>query len=188
MKRIAMLIGAAALFLTGCSSQPVEPTYYLLRPAEEPTSRALNPSPDFALGKVTIAPYLDQPGMLLETTSGEIRPARQHLWAEPMFEAVHAYLVKEISRLKGQDVLPARVQRNAIIVDVRVDQLHGTEDGKAKLVAYWWLRRNGELLSAYQFAETLPLTRDGYGAMAQAEEELLTQLAEKIAQSMVVPG
>ena len=53
-------------------------------------------------------------------------------------------------------------------------------DGKAKLVAYWWLRRDGEFLSAYQFAETLPLTSDGYGAMVQAEEELLTRLEQEL--------
>ena len=189
MKKMKILCGAAlGLLLAACGSQPVEPTYYLLRPAHDMQTREMSPSSDFALGRIVIAPYLDQSGMLLETRSGEIRAARSHLWAEPMYEAVHSYLVQEISRAKGEDVFPEKLNPDAAVVEVRIDQLHGTVNGQARLVAYWWLRQNGDVLAAYQFSESLTQAQDGYGALVNAERALLTQLAEKIAASMIVPA
>ena len=188
MIKTAGLIVAAVILLTACGGKQIEPSYYLLRPAVAPESRQMSPSDDFALGKITIAPYLDQPGLMLKTGDGEIRPAKHHLWAEPMYEGVHSFLVKEISRAKGEDILPAKLKREAIAVEVRVEELHGTADGRAVLVGYWWLRRNSEVLAAYQFSESKDLTGDGYKALVQAERALLTQLAERIAKSMTLPA
>ena len=181
----ASLLVAMLLLLTACSSQPIEPSYYLLRPSQGLDSRQMTPSKEFALGRIMIAPYLDQTGMLLETAGGEIRPARHNLWAEPMFEGIHTFLAQEISRAKGEDILPAKVNKTATIVEVRIDQLHGTVDGQAKLVAFWWLRRDGEIISAYQFSETQALKQSGYAALAAAEQVLLSELAARIAKSMV---
>jgi uncharacterized lipoprotein YmbA len=188
MKTVGLL--AAVVFLAAaCSGKQIEPNYYLLRPAVKPESRQLTPSADFALGKISIASYLDQPGLLLETSDGEIRPARHHLWAEPVYEGVHSFLVKEISRARGEDILPARLKRDAlVVVEVRVEELHGTADGQAVLVGYWWLRRDGEVLAAYQFSESKTLNDDGYQALVHAERALLVQLAEKIAASMTLPA
>ena len=181
----ASLVMALLVLLAACSSQPIEPSYYLLRPSEGLDSRQLVPSKQFALGRITIAPYLDQPGMLLETASGEIRPARNNLWAEPMFEGIHTFLAQEISRAKGEDILPAKINKTATTVEVRIDQLHGTANGQAKLVAFWWLRHNGEILAAYRFSESRALQQSGYGALAAAEQALLSELAVRIAKSMV---
>lgn len=188
MIKTAGLLVAAMVLLAACSGKQIEPSYYLLRPAVKPESRQLSPSENFALGRITIAPYLDQPGLMLETGDGEIRPAKHHLWAEPMYDGVHSFLVKEISRAKGEDVLPARLARDAVVVEVRVEELHGTADGRAVLIGYWWLRRDNEVLAAYQFSEYQTLSGDGYQALVQAERALLSQLAEKIAASMTVPA
>jgi uncharacterized lipoprotein YmbA len=180
----AGLLAAATVLLAACGGTPIEPNYYLLRPTVETESRQLAPSNEFALGKITIAPYLNQPGLLLETGEGDIRPARHHLWAEPIYEGVHSFLIKEISRARGEDILPARLHRSTMVTEVRVDELHGTADGRAVLVAYWWHRRNGEVVAAYQFSESRPLGSSGYPALVEAERALLSQLAEKIAASM----
>lgn len=187
MTRVALLMLATVL-LSACSSNPIEPSYYLLRPSGQLETRQMSPSSEFALGKITIAPYLDQQGLLLQTSEGQIRPAQHHLWAEPMYEGIHAFLVKEISRAKGEDILPSRLGQEATVVEVRIDELHGTADGRARLTAYWWLRRDREILSAHQFSESRPLDREGYAALVDAERALLAQLAEKIAASMVAPG
>jgi uncharacterized lipoprotein YmbA len=176
------------LLAVGCSSQPVEPNYYLLRPTAELHSRTLNPSADFALGNVTVASYVDQQGLLLETRTGEIRPARHHLWAEPMYESVRTFLDMEISRAKGADIFGEKFSKDAIVVDIRIDQLHGTYDGKATLVAYWWLHQGKMILSSYQYAESMALSQDGYAALADAEKALLSDLAQKIAYTLVKPA
>ena len=184
--KLATLI--VVLLLAACSGTPVETRYYLLRTDSPQNSRDLEPSQDFSFGRVIIAAYIDQPGMVLETRAGEIRPARYHQWAEPMYQGIRNLLIIEVSQALGEDVFPARASVGDTIVDIRIDQLHGTSDGDALLVAYWWLRRNGEVLASYQFAETRDLRRDGYGALAKAEQTLLVELAGRIAASLKGAG
>ena len=184
MKVASLLL---VVLLAGCASQAIEPSYYLMRSKQNLDTRQLNPSRDFSVGTVVIASYIDQPGLLIETADGEIRAAQHHKWAEPVYEGVRNQLTIEIGQAKGEDVLPASLGNTPIILDIRIDQLHGTNDGKARLVAYWWLRRGKEVLSAYQFSEEQPLAADGYPALVAAEEALFAQLAKKIASTLVVP-
>ena len=182
MKRLAPVF--ILILLGACSSQPVEPNYYLLRSDSDLSTRALQPAEDFALGKVTIAPSIDQRGLLLETAEGDVRPARHHLWAEPLYEGVSLFLLKEISAASGSDLLPAPVGGQNGTINIRIDQLHGTNDGRALLVAYWWLEQGGKLITAYQFAEHRAIERDGYAALADAERGLLAALAVDIAEAI----
>ena len=172
------------VLLSACAGQTIEPSYYLLRTDKDLQSRPLQPDPEFTLGNVVIAPYIDQQGLVLETLQGEMRPASNHLWAEPLYESVRAFLVIEVSQARGRDVLPSRINKGATQIDVRIDQLHGTQDGQAKLVAYWWLYSKGEVGDSFQFAETLELAQEGYGALARAERILLSRLAYSIAASL----
>lgn len=179
----AILLGLIIL-LGACAGQVSEPSYYLLRGDTSPDSQRLKPSRDFALGSVSIAPYIDQPGLVLMTGASEMRAARQHLWAEPVHEAVRMLLRQEISRNYGEDLLPLPPRRDAHLINVRIDQLHGTGDGAARLVAYWWIGNENGVEAAYRFARTQPLSRDGYAALAEALETLLTDLAAGIARAM----
>ena len=183
MKVASLLL---VVFLSGCASQTIEPSYYLLRSNLDLQSSELNPSKDFSMGNVVIASYIDQQGLMMETAEGEMRPARHYLWAEPLYEGVRNFLFVEIAQAKGEDLLPSRLSNSTTMIDIRIDQLNGTRDGKAQLVAYWWLRRNGEVLSFHRFAESQVLAADGYPALVAAEETLLTELAKKIAASLVV--
>jgi uncharacterized lipoprotein YmbA len=183
MKVASLLL---VVLLTGCAGNAIEPSYYLMRSDHDLETRELNPSKDFSMGSVIIASYIDQPGLLMETVDGEIRTARYNLWAEPVNEGVRNQLMVEIAQAKGEDLLPADLVDTAIVLDIRLDQLHGTNKGTAKLVAYWWLRRDKEVVAAYQFAEEEALATDGYGALVAAEEVLLTQLANKIAATLVI--
>ena len=184
--KVASLLLVVAL-LSGCAGQPIEPSYYLMRSKQDLQTRQLNPSQHFSMGNVIIAAYIDQPGLLMETHEGEIRAARHNLWAEPVYEAVRNQLLVDIAQAKGEDILPANLGKTAIVLDIRIDQMHGTNKGTAKLVAYWWLRRGKEVLSAHMFAEEKALASDGYAALVAAEGTLLAQLAEKIAATLVVP-
>ena len=179
MKRAACLI--LVLALGACSGQSIEPRYYLLRPQAQATSAALQPSGKLALGDIHIAPYIDRPGLLLEMAHGEVRAARYHLWAEPIEDGVRAFLGQEISRLSGEELLPLAAAPGTPRITVRIDQLHGTRDGRALLVAYWWVDAGGAPKNAHRFAEYADLASDGYAALAAAEAELLGRLAASIA-------
>jgi len=179
MIRAALLLGC--LFLVACSGTPVQTHYYLLRSDLEQRTRDLKPTEEAAMGRIIIAPYIDQPGLVLETGSGEIRSAMYHRWAEPMREGLQQFLRVEVSGALGQDVFPEDFSNGKLVFDVRVDQLHGTANGDALLVAYWWIRRGENIVSSYQFSETRPLVEDGYHALAAAEKALLSELASRIA-------
>ena len=170
--------------LGGCASQPVETSNYLMRSGQELVSRQLDPSREYALGNVVIASYIDQPGLVMETEDGEIRAAKHHQWAEPVYDVVYNQLSVEISRARGEDILSRELVRAPVVLDIQIDQLHGTNRGTARLVAHWWLRREGSLVSAHQFAEEQALATDGYNALVAAEAALLTRLAEAIAASL----
>jgi len=173
------------VLLSGCASQTIEPTYYLLRSDQPLPSGALQPSTTFSLGTVEIAPYLDQAGVVLETTDGQPRPASHHLWAEPVFDGVRNFLTTEIAQAKGQELLPKPLSDATTAVNIRIDQLHGTGDGNARIVAYWWLTRADKVLSLNRFSDTQPLAASGYQALVDAEKSLLVQLARNIAASLV---
>jgi len=182
MNRVMSL--CLVMLLSACAGQVAEPSYYLLRGDTQPESQRLEPSRYFALGSVSIAPYIDQPGLVLMTGSNEMRAARHHLWAEPVHETVRNLLMREISRDYGEHLLPLPPRRDARLINVRIDQLHGTGDGAARLVAYWWIGNEKEVEAAYRFARTQPLSRDGYAALAEALETLLSELAAEIAGGM----
>ena len=182
MNRATLLL--ILVCLGACSSQPPKTNYYLLRSDSDFSTRTLAPATDFALGNVYIAPYIDQRGLLMETPEGDLKPARYNLWAEPLYEGVSLFMVKEIASKSGTDLLPTAVRPGIGAINLRIDQLHGTNDGYARLVAYWWLEREGELISAHQFGEQLALAGDGYAALADAEKQLLSQLAGRIAESL----
>lgn len=175
---------ALLLLLAACSGQPVDTHYYLLRGDQLPESRTLTASGDYALGNVIIAAYIDQPGIALETGGGKMRPALHHQWAEPMRQSVRSFLQREISTLLGEDVFPVGMSSADTVLDIRVDQLHGTDDGQAVLFAYWWLRRGDDILQPHQFGKTLALKTDGYAALVDAEKALLSSLARQIADTL----
>lgn len=181
MKIIALLL---VTLLAGCAGQTTEPSYYLMRSEQDLQSRELTPSREYSLGRVDIAPYIDQPGLALETANGEMHTARHHLWAEPVYEGVRRHLVVNIAEAHGEDIPPNNLAKTPVVIDISIDQLHGTSNGTARLVAYWWLRREGELVSAHQFAEEMALAEDGYPALVAAEEALLAQLAKEIAATL----
>lgn len=185
MIRVASLL--LVVFLSACAGQSTEPSYYLLRSDQNLTSRTLEPSTQYVLNQITIAPYLNQNGLILETNAGAMRTARYHLWAEPLYEGIRVFLMTEISQARGEDILMGKIEEAETSINVRIDQLHGTGDGRARLVAYWWLSQGSDIKAAYQFAEYRDLGQDGYDALARAEKALLSDLAGKIAASLASP-
>lgn len=176
------------MLLAGCAGQATEPSYYLLRSTQDLSSSTLSTSRDFSLGTVEIAPYLDQRGLVIETADGQMRPASQNLWAEPIFDGVRNFLATEIAQAYGQELLPTKLTKNTTVVNIRIDQLHGTLDGKAQLVAYWWLVRADEVVTLDRFSASRNLETSGYSALVDAEKSLLAELAIKVAASLVTPA
>lgn len=179
------------LQVVACAGSAPERTRYLLRDdVQERTGRVEAPT-RVALGRVSVAPYLDQAGIVVETEPGQVHAARQHEWAEPLEAGLRSTLRDGLADALGHDVsssggtLPWDYR-----VDVHVDRLHGTMDGTAVLDASYRISPrpgSGETV-AYRFVRSSSLPRAGYPGLVDAEAGLVRELARAIAASLRESG
>lgn len=176
----------SALLVLACASSPPTITRYLL-PADVPRGSArVEPPVRIGLGRVTIPPYLGDPGLVIETEPGQVRPARQHVWAAPLDTELRRFLRIEISKALGHDIASDEAQKSrwSTRIDVGIDRLHGNLDGEAMLIARWRVSPKDGAPSDYRFSAGAPLPRPGYPGLVDAEVLLLRQLAGAIAASL----
>jgi uncharacterized lipoprotein YmbA len=141
-----------------------------------------------ALDPVVMAAYLEPRGIALEVDNAEIRPARNHRWAEPLGESVRRYLQVAIAAESGQGVAAAMINRDTIEKRVRVavHRLHATISGEAILVAEWTIvdEEAGVTMAQRNHTRQITLSAAGYPGIVQAHETLLTGLAAEIGASL----
>lgn len=182
------LVLIATLLVTGCSSSGPTLKQYLLR-TDTPSQFTLQDSTGVVgLGGIAVAPYIDGLGLVLETSNGEVRVARDHQWAEPLRESLRSFLSSKISEESGQVIRAYNYGKVnwSKRIDIRIDELHGTANGDAKLVAYWMIIDTAEhtVLSESGFYDTEALGHDGYDALVEAQKKLLRRLASAISATL----
>ncbi len=183
MTRLALIVAIA--LLAACSSQPVDPKrYYLLRAPLPAGSGEQAAASQYWLANVEVATYIDQSGLVQELGNGEIHMARHHQWAEPLRTSLPRFLANGIGAEAGESIALVAGREELTRIDVTIDQLHGNSRGDAVLVAYWRVQAPGEEARSYHFSGTEALDRDGFAALAAAEESLLGELARRIGQSL----
>ena len=183
----------AILLVTGCSFSPTPSLeQYLLR-AEPPVQFTSKSSRQglvttISLGKVIVAPYIDGLGLVLEKGDGQVHTARDHQWAEPLRLSLRSFFSNKISENFGQPIRAYSYGSKDLSrrIDIRIDELHGTKNGEAKLVAFWVVIDLGKqaVLSENSFYDTEALAHDGYDALVFAEKTLLSRLASSIAKTL----
>jgi hypothetical protein len=185
MKRIVF---ALAVLLGGCGSAPPETVQYLLRPPAGDGVTRLDSNFDVALGRLSVAPYLDQEGIVLEGESRRIIVARNHRWSESLSQSLRRVMQVGIGNAAGSPVGDVRAGALAsdVVVDINFYQFHGSLSGDVKLVANWLLRsaQSNEELGSFEFAGSTRTAADGYDALVQAHMDLLEQLADEIAETL----
>lgn len=115
---------------------------------------------------------------MLAVSNNQIRPARYHLWSEPLEVGIRRVLSKElVSQLEslGKEVTP-------IQIDLEIEALHATETGKVILKGVW--KTKDSEIAEQVFAIQSDLLDDGYPAAVAAHVSALSMLAESIAQSL----
>ncbi|MCP5203585.1 MAG: membrane integrity-associated transporter subunit PqiC [Pseudomonadales bacterium] len=173
----------AAALLAACSSTPPQTSSYLLRAEVPASSGSQLASSTVALADIRVATYIEQPGLVLATGDGKVHAARNHQWAEPLQVSLRRFLANEVSGASGLDVSPRVLPSTTTRVSVTVDQLHGDGQGAALLVAYWEVDNAGDV-RFFEFSQRQSLASAGYDALAHAEQALLGQLAQAIADSL----
>ena len=184
MKRLLIIL---VVFSFGCGGKTPELKQYLLRADAGGQTAELAPV-SIGIGELTVAHYIDDPGLVIESSDGEVRAARHHQWAEPLRESLRRYLANEIANASGR-AIGSREHKTSNWkrrIDIHIDQLHGTVDGDAILVAHWSMvdAIKLRLLADEYFSDTEPLGGDGYEALVRAEKALLSRLAAGIAATL----
>ena len=173
--------------IAGCAGNAPAPEVdlYLLRSASTPL-----PGPaSVSLSTVDVATYIDRPGLVLETSDGVMRPAVYHQWAEPLRESLRGYLGTELSRqlnapVRFQDLGDSSWKQQPLTtVYVHVDELHGTRNGAARLVAFWRVAGAEVPADERRFEREVRLASSGYASLVDAHKALLDALAQSIAES-----
>ena len=178
----------SVVLLVACAGSSAPRTQYLLRAEPAERSGRVEAPVRVGLGRVDVAPYLDQSGIVVETEAGQVQAAREHQWAEPLAAGLRSYLGAEMSVALGYDVSarPADLDDWDYTVEVYVDRLHGTMTGTAVLDASYRITPRPEAgdVAAYRFSRSVPLPREGYPGLVDAEADLVRQLAQAIAASL----
>ena len=189
--RISALLLLTLLLLAGCTSieeKPAEPSFYLLRAQAQVPDGLQNPPLEVVINRVLVADYLGQAGIVIATNEGQIRSARQHLWAEPLDSSIRLFLRDAISAELGYPISTDIGRRKSwnYRVDIRIDEWHGSLAGEARILASWVVIdvANDRELSRYRFEQAGMLNADGYDALVAAQSDLLQALAAAIAESL----
>ena len=176
------------LVVSACTTTIPSTQQYLLRSDAPIQSTVPSESPVTGIGIIRVAHYIDGLGLALETSGGAVRIARDYQWAEPLEDSLRIFFARELSAETGQSI---RIKRNSGIdwkkrIDIRIDELHGTEKGEAQLVAHWEIFdiEHQLIISENEFFQTVALESNGYAALVAAHKKLLRALSSVIAETL----
>jgi len=182
------VLAILAVFAAGCAGKTPELTQYLLR-TDTPDRVVAQAPASIGIDNLTVASYIDAPGLVMESSNGEVYAARHHQWADPLRESLRSFLASEISAASGHAIgaYSYRESNWKRRLDIHIDQLHGSADGSARLVANWAVidAVNLTVLTERRFSDSESLSADGYDALVRAEKTLLRRLATAIAATLI---
>ncbi len=194
MTYIRLVFFALALVaLAGCASAPPPITSYLLRGDSVKGQGPINARFRVGLGRIVLAPYLlSSSGIMIETEPGEVRPASHHRWAEPLDSGLRWFLREQIASALDFEIGGGMtdVEDWDYRVEVFVARMHGTMDGHAILDSSFVVRSMKASSESsggsveYRFSKSVPLPREGYAGVVEAQRGLAKELAGLIASAL----
>lgn len=176
-------LGFSALFLLGCAqqNQPDQSQYYLLASNSQVVEKTSTRSV-IGLNAVTVADYINSPGIALQTGNNRIQIANFHLWAEQPDQAITRVLFSELNQRltysRVENGLLGRSDDWRFTLSTQVDQFHGTEEGIAIFSGYWQLKDQYSVLISHRFNLQMTIEEPGYAALVSSLRQLLDQLAQ----------
>lgn len=186
------IIACLILSLYACGSKlPPETQYFVLTPTASTTSTSvIDAKISVVLKSLRLAEFLDQPGIVLQTDTHQIKVAHYHRWAEPLKRNMHRYMMKTLnSKLQGH-IVQNDINLNEIAtqqsLQIIVNQFNGTKEGAAIFSGNWILSdvKTKSMLKNKSFHYEVALVDDGYAELVNQLAILLEQLCSEIAQSI----
>ncbi len=192
MKQILVLL-VAFLGLASCvSNSPIELHYYLLDSSEshllDSKSTKTN-APLVLIGSIKMSEYLQQSSLSIETTEHQIHHAHNHLWAEPLSDAVTKSLLKDLRAASGSyqyEAMTNRWQGKAHYqIAVVIDRFHPISQQQVVLSGRFWMSDSAKNeIKAQDFHFSKQLTKDGFAHSVKIQRQLVTDLANTLLVSL----
>lgn len=182
------LLAIATAALAGCAAQSMPTNRYTLPKADSP-QQAGEPSSQaatLAVGPVEVASYLDQEGIVMQTSDIELNAANQNLWAESLGQQLTRRLRQSLAANLPDIVVlnTARSEAGAQRLTLSVDQFQGRYDGQAVASGEWQLHEGNDLVAQRHFEVTQPLSDDGYPALVRTLGDVWNDVARQIAEDI----
>lgn len=180
-------LAAAVLLLAGCASSGVETTRYVL-PADAGSADAVLPAASdstLLIAQPQLASHLDKEGIILQLDDITLNEATTNLWAAPLRQQLERGMRDRLARrLPNSQVLLSQgnSRRDALTLELTVDQFQGRNDGSAVASGQWLLRNGDGSVRRYApFQAAVVLDADGYPALVRALGRSWDQVADDIA-------
>lgn len=191
MKRL--IVVWCVLVLVGCaSSSSSRLNYYLLDSGGSALTgpeRVSEKRPLLLLGDVTLSEFLRQSSLLVQLEDHQMHYALQHVWAEPLEEAIPKALLKDL-RQRSNDLNFERGStewfgKERYRLKIQIDQFYPDAQQQVVLSGRYWLTtvEGGETV-ARDFLFTDSLTQDGYGHAVVKMRRLVALLADNLLKTL----
>jgi len=177
------LLAVAIVAIAGCAAQSTPTNRYTLPQADGPQPTTAPQARKLAVGPVEVASYLDQEGIVMQTSDIELNAANQNLWAEALGQQLTRRLRQSLAAdlpditVLGTSQGGADAQR----LTISVDQFQGRYDGQAVAAGEWQLHDGNRLMAQRHFDVTRPLRDDGYPALVRTLGAVWEDVAQQVA-------
>lgn len=191
--KLIMMFFVSCFLLTSCATNsPVELNYYLLDSATSPSLNNKQTSKNTSLvviENIKLSEYLQQSSLSMQTTEHQIRHAHNHLWAEPLSDAIVKVLLKDLRATTADYQFEERATlwqgKERYQIALQINQFHPVTQQQVILSGRFWLTDlAGDKTQAKDFNYTKQLMEDGYAHSVEQQRQLLNELAQHIADSI----
>jgi uncharacterized lipoprotein YmbA len=198
MKKTLIVAIVSIILLGACGSAPANKTqYYLLN--SPTTTGAVNTdnmhnknSQPLGITLLALPDYLRQPSLVLQLSSHQLHYSHFHMWAEPLQNSFAQALAQDLNNIDSHFhylITPAKNQVTAATaVVINITAFHTTHQSQAILAGTYWLQGKGvqHPEKEHNFTLTVALNKNGYEHAVEQMRKVITSLAQKITNSLVV--
>ncbi len=175
----------ALCLLSGCTSMP-ETEYYILASDSTAQMTANSSSgPVLGIGRIRLADYLRQSGIVTQTDDFRIRTANYHRWGEPLHKGIRRIIAQQLSRTMVDHRIEAEPHDRRQItyqLDLDIERFHANTSGMAILSGRWTLYRveDETIVRSQNFDLSNPMNDSGYRDAVGTQMQLLGRLSDQI--------
>ena len=184
-----LIIAAATVAVTGCSSTPEGINTFLLPAGKTLMVSHVNNQPLLIVRPVEVAAHLSGTGLVYQTSATEMVEAQQNLWGEALSKQLTRRITHDLRQKQHQlwatQLTPTLSTAGAPGLQVRVNQFNGVYTGVAKVAGEWMvIGASGDLQTVHPFEFSVPLVKDGYSAQVEALSTAVGELTTQIANAV----